>query len=134
MAALIDGLTELAQKEFGKKDPRRALRKLYVVDEESPGAIGRRYGCTPTAVRYLLEKWKIKRKRAPATGIKKNLKSLGFRTLEAYFKANWNKTKEEMGDDLGVSAVTVAKHYDAWVAGVEDKGGKKGCRTKRKQR
>lgn len=132
MAALIDGLTKVAQEKFGQNAPKRALRHLYVKEEESPGAIGRRFGCTPTAVRYLLGKWGIKRSKPPVAGIKKNLKALGFRTLEAYFKAKWDKTKEEMAVDLGVSAVTVAKYYDSWVASVQE-GGKKGCRTKKRR-
>lgn len=119
MAALIDGLTAIAEERFGKKDPRRALRTLYVSEEESPGSIGRRFGCTATGVRYLLKKWGIKRKRTIATGIHKNLKALGFRTLEAYFRARWSMTKEEMGAELGVSPVTVARHYNAWAEGIE---------------
>lgn len=135
MAALIDGLTGVAKEKFGQNAPRRALRHLYVVEELSLGKVGGMFGCTPTAVRYLLRKWGIKRKRAPVIGIKRNLRSLGFRTLESYFKAGWHKTKGEMGVDLGVSAVTVAKYYDAWVAGVkESEGGKQGCRKKKKQR
>jgi hypothetical protein len=132
MAALIDGLTGVAQELYGKNAPKMALRHLYVKEEQSPGAIGRRFGCTPTAVRYLLGKWGIKRSKPVVTGIRRNLKSLGFRTLESYFKARWDKTKEEMAVELGVSAVTVAKYYDAWAAGVE-KGGKKGCRTKKRR-
>jgi uncharacterized protein YjcR len=115
MTVLIEGLEGVAKKAFGKNDPRRALRSLYIGKELSPAEIGKQFGCTPTAVRYLLKKWKIRRTWDVPTGIKKNLGSLGFRTLEAYFKKNWHKTKEQMGADLGVSPITVANHYDAWV-------------------
>jgi len=116
MSALIELLREDAVRLFGKKAPIRALRQYYIVEGEPASGIARRFGVTAPAVRYLLSKYGIRRRKKRDSAILVAVKKSGFEDLDSYFRENWKLTKLDMAHRLGVSSVTVAKYYDAWVA------------------
>ena len=129
MSVLIEKLTEDAVRLFGKKDPRRALRQYYVVDDEPASGIARRFGVTAPAVRYLLSKYGIRRRKKRDPAILVAVMKAGFDDLDSYFRENWKLTKLDMAHKLGISSVTVAKYYDAWVTKRRKKCKKKAPRS-----